>query len=204
MIYSLTGKISMIDENTIVVDTGVMAFEVVCSAFTAYALTGKQEPQTILTYLQVREDAMCLFGFKDAKEKKIFTVLLLVSGVGPKMAITVLSGLSIEDLVKAIVTSDIKTLSGIKGLGKKTAERIVLELNSKLGGSDSLENLLSNEAAVSTTTKVAMKKEVEEAYEVLVGTGLAKNDAIELAKNNYKDGMTSEELVVACFKNMHK
>ena len=204
MIYSLTGKISMIDENTIVVDTGVMAFEVVCSAFTAYALTGKQEPQTILTYLQVREDAMCLFGFKDAKEKKIFNDLLLVSGVGPKMAITVLSGLSIEDLVKAIVTSDIKTLSGIKGLGKKTAERIVLELNSKLGGSDSLENLLSNEAAVSTTTKVAMKKEVEEAYEVLVGTGLAKNDAIELAKNNYKDGMTSEELVVACFKNMHK
>ena len=204
MIYSLTGKISMIDENTIVVDTGVMAFEVVCSAFTAYALTGKQEPQTILTYLQVREDAMCLFGFKDAKEKKIFNDLLLVSGVGPKMAITVLSGLSIEDLVKAIVTSDIKTLSGIKGLGKKTAERIVLELNSKLGGSDSLENLLSNEAAVSTTIKVAMKKEVEEAYEVLVGTGLAKNDAIELAKNNYKDGMTSEELVVACFKNMHK
>ena len=204
MIYSLTGKISMIDENTIVVDTGVMAFEVVCSAFTAYALTGKQEPQTILTYLQVREDAMCLFGFKDTKEKKIFNDLLLVSGVGPKMAITVLSGLSIEDLVKAIVTSDIKTLSGIKGLGKKTAERIVLELNSKLGGSDSLENLLSNEAAISTTTKVAMKKEVEEAYEVLVGTGLAKNDAIELAKNNYKDGMTSEELVVACFKNMHK
>ena len=147
---------------------------------------------------------MCLFGFKDAKEKKIFNDLLLVSGVGPKMAITVLSGLSIEDLVKAIVTSDIKTLSGIKGLGKKTAERIVLELNSKLGGSDSLENLLSNEAAVSTTTQVAMKKEVEEAYEVLVGTGLAKNDAIELAKNNYKDGMTSEELVVACFKNMHK
>lgn len=203
MIYSLTGKISMIDENTIVVDTGTMAFEVVCSAFTAYALAGKEAPQTILTYLQVREDAMCLFGFKDAKEKKIFNDLLLVSGVGPKMAITVLSGLSIEELVKAIVTSDIKTLSGIKGLGKKTAERIVLELNSKLGGTDSLDNLLSNEV-VSTTSKVALKKEVEEAYEVLVGTGLAKNDAIEIAKNNYKEGMTSEELVVACFKNMHK
>lgn len=203
MIYSLTGKISMIDENTLVVDTGAMAFEVVCSSFAVYALTGKQEPQTMLTYLQVREDAMCLFGFKDAKEKRLFNDLLLVSGVGPKMAITVLSGLSADDLIRAIVSSDIKTLSGIKGLGKKTAERIVLELNSKLGGSDSLESLLSNEANLNGS-KVAMRKEVEEAYEVLVGTGLSKNDAIELAKNNYKDGMTSEELVVACFKNMHK
>ena len=203
MIYSLTGKISMIDENMIVVDTGTMAFEVVCSAFTAYALTGKQEPQTVLTYLQVREDAMCLFGFSSQKEKKIFNDLLLVSGVGPKMAITVLSGLSIDDLIRAIVTSDIKTLSSIKGLGKKTAERIVLELNSKLGGCDSLESLLSNEANVSGT-KVALRKEVEEAYEVLISTGLSKNDAIELAKNNFVDGMTSEQLVVACFKNMHK
>ena len=202
MIYSLTGKISMIDENTIVVDTGVMAFEVTCSAYTSYALTGRAEAQTILTYLQVREDAMCLFGFKDAKEKKIFNDLLLVSGVGPKMAVTVLSGLPIDDLIKAIVNSDIKTLSSIKGLGKKTAERIVLELNSKLGGNDSLENLISNDAVGSQ--KTAMRKEVEEAYEVLVSTGLQKTQAIEIAKNNYVEGMTSEQLVVACFKNMHK
>ena len=203
MIYSLTGKISMIDDSTLVVDTGVMAFEVTCSAYTCYALSGKQEQQTILTYLQVREDAMCLFGFKDAKEKKIFNDLLLVSGVGPKMAITVLSGLPIDDLIRAIVTSDIKTLSSIKGLGKKTAERIVLELNSKLGGNDSLENLLSNEANANQS-KVAMRKEVEEAYEVLIATGIQKNQAVELAKNNYVEGMTGEELVIACFKNMHK
>ena len=204
MIYSLTGKISMQDENTIVVDTGVMAFEVVCSAYTSFALAGKQEQQTILTYLQVREDAMCLFGFKDAKEKKIFNDLLLVSGVGPKMAITVLSGLPIDDLIKAIITSDIKTLSSIKGLGKKTAERIVLELNSKLGGNDSLENLISNEANLLSSKSNVMRKEIEEAYEVLVGTGLQKNHAIELAKNNFVEGMTSEQLVVACFKNMNK
>jgi len=202
MIYSLTGKISMIDENTLVVDTGTMAFEVVCSAYTAYALNGKSEPQTILTYLQVREDAMCLYGFKDVKEKKIFNDLLLVSGVGPKMAITVLSGLPIDEIIKAIVTSDIKTLSSIKGLGKKAAERVVLELNSKLGAGDSLENLISNQDA--SSAKIAIKKEIEEAYEVLVATGLQKNQAIELAKNNYVDGMTSEELVVACFKNNHK
>lgn len=203
MIYSLTGKISMINDNTLVVDTGTVAFEVCCSAYTCFSLSGREEQQTILTYLQVREDAMCLFGFKDMKEKKIFNDLLLVSGVGPKMAITILSGLPIDDLIRAIMTSDIKTLSSIKGLGKKTAERVVLELNSKLGGSDSLESMLSNDNGLSQT-KVAMRKEVEEAFEVLVGTGIQKSQAIELAKNNFVEGMTSEELVVACFKNMHK
>jgi hypothetical protein len=68
MIYSLTGKVSMQDENTIIVDTGVMAFEVTCSSFTAYTLSGRQEPQTVLTYLQVREDGMSLFGFANKKE----------------------------------------------------------------------------------------------------------------------------------------
>lgn len=200
MIYSLTGKVSRIDENTIVVDTGTIAYEVCCSGFTSFALSGKTEPQTVLTYLQVREDAMCLFGFLNAKEKKLFNDLLLVSGVGPKMAISVLSGLPIDEIIRAILSSDIKTLSGIKGLGKKTAERIVLELNSKLGGEASLENLISSDSSAGTKTI----KEIDEAYEVLVGTGMQKSEAMELAKNNYKEGMTGEELVLACFKNARK
>lgn len=202
MIYSLTGKVTLADENTIVVDTGVVAFEVCCSSFTAYELSAKQESQTILTYMQVREDAICLYGFLNQKEKKLFNDLLLVSGVGPKMAIAILSGLPIDDIVKAIITSDVKTLSKIKGLGKKTTERIVLELNSKLGGESSLENLISNEPQSQSHTK--LKKEIEEAYDVLVASGMLKNEALELAKNNYLDGMTSEELVVLCFKNARK
>lgn len=199
MIYSLTGKVSMIDENTIVVDTGAVAYEVVCSSFTAYTLAGTQETQTVLTYLQVREDAMCLYGFKNKQEKMIFNDLLLVSGVGPKMAVTVLSGLPVDDLVKAIVGGDVKTLSTIKGLGKKTAERIVLELGSKFGGENSLENILSENA---TNTKTALNKEMDEAVEVLVSTGVSKTSAVEIVKNNYEAGMTSEALVVKCFKNL--
>lgn len=200
MIYSLTGNVSMIDENTIVVDTGSVAYEVTCSTYAAYALCGKQEKQTVLTYLQVREDAMCLFGFKDKKEKLLFNDLLLVSGVGPKMAISVLSGLPTDEIIKAIMSSDVKTLSSIKGLGKKTTERIVLELNSKLGGESSLENLLENDAA--GQTKVVLTKEIDEAVQVLVSTGLSKTDATAIAKENYVQGMTSEELVVKCFKNL--
>ncbi len=202
MIYSLTGKISMIDENLIVVDTGSVAFEVVCSSYAAYKLSEKQEPQTILTHLQVREDGMTLFGFLDKKEKLLFSDLILVSGVGPKMAITILSGLPIDEIIKAIISSDVKLLSSIKGLGKKTSERIVLELNSKLGGEASLESLISNETI--TTGTPALNKEMEEAYDVLVNMGVQKAAATESVKNNYKSGMTSEQLVLECLKNLHK
>ena len=202
MIYSLTGKISMVDENTVVVDTGAVAFEVVCSTYTAYKLSDKQETQTILTYLQVREDGMSLFGFLDKKEKLLFNNLILVSGVGPKMAITILSGLPIDEIYRAIVSGDVKLLSSIKGLGKKTSERIVLELNGKLGGDTSIESLISNESTTLGTP--ALNKEMEEAYDVLVGMGVQKNTATESVKNNYKSGMTSESLVIECLKNLHK
>lgn len=199
MIYSLTGKVTMIDENTIVVNTGSVAFEVTCSSYTAYALANKAEDQTVLTYLQVREDAMSLYGFKDQKEKMLFNDLLLVSGVGPKMAISVLSGLPTDDIIRAIINSDVKTLSSIKGLGKKTTERIVLELNNKLGGADSLENLIASD---DSQMKIALVKEIDEAVQVLVSTGITKTKAIEIAKENYEKGITSEALVVKCFRNL--
>ena len=202
MIYSLTGKISMMDENVVVVDTGAVAFEVVCSSYTAYKLSEKQEPQTILTHLQTREDGMTLFGFLDKKEKMLFSDLILVSGVGPKMAITILSGLPIDEILKAIISGDVKLLSSIKGLGKKTSERIVLELNGKLGGESSLESLISNDS-ISLGTP-ALNKEMEEAYDVLVGMGVQKVTATESVKNNYKAGMSSESLVIECLKNLHK
>ena len=201
MIYSLTGKIEMLGENTVIVDTGAMAFEVLCSSYAAFALTGTKEPQTILTYLQVREDAMVLYGFKDKKEKTLFNELILVSGVGPKMAITILSGLPIDDIIGAILSNDIKLLSSIKGLGKKTAERVILELSGKLGGEGALDTLVGGEIPLMQSAQTRMKKELEEAYEVLVATGVQKNEALELVKNNFVDGMTSEELVLACFKN---
>ena len=201
MIYSLTGKISMLNENSVIVDTGVMSFEVICSTYTVYALSNSTEKQTILTYLQVREDAMCLYGFKDSKEKFIFNELMLVSGIGPKMAITILSGLSVSDLIKAITTSDVKTLSSIKGLGKKTAERIVLELNNKLGGVDGVESLISTDGSNFAGGSL-VSKEIEETVDVLVSMGIQKSKATEIAKANYVDGITSEELVVKCFKNL--
>ena len=131
----------------------------------------------------------------------MFLQLIGISSIGPKVAIGILSGINVAALSVAIVNGDVKTLSKLKGLGKKTTERIVLELNAKLGGESALDGLIAGEAE---TLKPAIKKEIEEAYEVLVSAGLQKNQAMELAKSNYVDGMTSEQLVVCCFKNMHK
>ena len=202
MIYSLTGKLTMIDENTLLVDTGSVGYEVICSTHTVFALSQIQEKQTILTYLQVREDAMCLYGFKDKREKHMFNELTQINGIGPKMAVTILSGLPLDEIVKAIVSSDIKTLSSIKGLGKKTAERIVLELNNKLGGEDGIESILSNSEPSPKIQVTKTCKEIEEAADVLFTMGIARIHGLELAKKHFVNGMTGEELVVKCLKNL--
>lgn len=206
MIYSLKGKISVIDENTVVVDTGSVSFEVICSTHTAYEFSQSKEVQTILTYMQVREDAMTLFGFKNQQEKSLFNELSQISGIGPKKAISVLSGLKLEELVKAITTQDVKMLSTIKGLGKKTAELIILKLSGKLGGIEGIEGLLSSSADANSNliTMIEAKnaKAIDETIEVLVSTGVSKANALEMAKKHYVSGMTSEELVFLCFKNM--
>ena len=118
------------------------------------------------------------------------------------MAVTILSGLPIDEIIKAIISGDVKLLSSIKGLGKKTSERIVLELNSKLGGESSLESLISTDSITLGTP--ALNKEMEEAYDVLVNMGVQKAADTESVKNNYKAGMSSEALVLECLKNLHK
>lgn len=127
MIGYVSGKVISNDENVVLIENGGIGYEVNCSAAALSRLLCEREGG-VYTYLQVKEDGILLFGFDTAEEKKMFLKLLSVSGVGAKMAINVLSGMSIKDLAVAIASSDIKTLSKIKGLGKKTAERIIVEL----------------------------------------------------------------------------
>ena len=102
-----------------------------CSAGAAAKLQGAAEGE-VYVYTAVREDGIFLYGFATPEEKSMFLKLVSVSGVGPKMGIAVLSGMNLSALALAIATSDVKTLSKIKGLGKKTAERIILELREKI------------------------------------------------------------------------
>lgn len=200
MIYSVNGKISFEQDNVVVVDTGAVAFECLCSANTIYKLTANGgTEQRLLTYLQVREDGMSLFGFFDNDEKKLFLNLISVSGIGPKMAIQVLSHGSVGAIIEAITAGDTRLLSSIKGLGKKTAERICLELKDKVDALSGDNNLVSGLGLTKGRTQA-----IDDAIEVLVSLGVSKNDAKALADSCTDASMTAEEAVKACLKGMRR
>ena len=131
MIYKIKGVILEKDTNMIVVDTGGIAYEAVCSLATYSSVGSLGEICELYTYIAVREDGIYLYGFATKEEKRLFLMLISVSSIGPKMAVKILGGIGCESLIAAISSSDHQMLSTIPGIGKKTAERIVVELKDK-------------------------------------------------------------------------
>jgi Holliday junction DNA helicase RuvA len=132
MIAHLRGVILSKSPNQIVVECAGVGYEVAISVATFSALPEAGKAAALHIYTNVREDQIALFGFAELPEKRLFEKLLTITGIGPKLAITVLSGISAERLVAAIRGGDHATLTRIPGIGKKTAERVVLELKDKL------------------------------------------------------------------------
>ena len=134
MIGRITGILVEKHPPQIVVSCQGVGYEIDVPMSTFYPLPRTGEEVTLLTHLVVREDAHLLFGFLTVAERAAFRQLLRISGVGPKVALAVLSGLSVEDLAAAVATEDAVRLTKVPGIGKKTAERLVLELRDKLPG----------------------------------------------------------------------
>src|ERR1700741_1735728 len=134
MITSLDGKLASALPTQVVVLVGGIGYEVFIPLSSYDKLPSVGQPLQILTHLHVRKDAHVLYGFMTAAERDLFRLLVNhVSGIGPKLALAVLSGMSVGNFKTAVVNSEIAAISKISGLGKKTAERIVLELKDKLG-----------------------------------------------------------------------
>ena len=132
MIASLRGLLTEKGSATCLIEAGGVGYLVSISTWTARALPGMSEPVFLWTRQVVREDAVALFGFADREELRLFDLLIGVSGVGPKLALAVLSGLRPDALARAIRTEQLGTLIAIPGIGRKTAERLVVELRDKL------------------------------------------------------------------------
>lgn len=132
MIAHLRGRLFTKHPGHAIVEAGGVGYEVIISIPTFTALPAEGAEVSLHIYTQVREDVLALYGFLDAKEKRLFERLITVSGVGPKLAVTILSGLSPERTVAAIRAQDHATLTHIPGVGKKLAERLVVELKDKL------------------------------------------------------------------------
>lgn len=193
MISFIVGTIEEKRENILVLECGGIGYELTISGTTYETLPLIGERVKILTYLQVREDGISLFGFSTEDERELFNKLISVSGVGPKMAIGVLSGMKISDLLISIAREDTVVLSKIKGLGKKTAERIVLELKDKIspiGFVETEENITFDQTAI------------DDACEALISLGVPKNDALRLARANATETSTAEEIVANSLRNM--
>jgi len=140
MIAHLTGKLLEKHANAAIIDVGGVGYDVTIPLSTFYELGEPGSDVGLRIHTHVREDAIQLFGFKSSRERDLFLRLLSVQGVGPKLAITMLSGMSADEMVLAIRKEDLARLTGIPGVGRKTAERLVIELRDKvsdIGGSDS-------------------------------------------------------------------
>lgn len=198
MITFLKGKIDGYSENLLEVNVNGVGYEVFATSGAVSNYASIEGEVCIPTYLQVREDAVNLFGFKDKKEKAMFLKLITVSGVGPKLALTILSSVSEQDLCIAIATDDVKMMSKIKGLGKKTAEKIIVELREKVGSLD------TSGAALPLMASSADPSAIQDAALALESLGLTSGDAYKIASRLATSDDTAETLIKKCLKDMAK
>ena len=197
MIGYVKGKVKYISPEYVLLEVNGVGYEIVCSGAAFSRLSGADEGE-VYTYLQVKEDGVTLFGFADVQEKSLFLKLVSVSGVGAKMAISVLSSMRPSEVSEAIATADSKRLSAVKGLGKKTAERIILELHGKI----SADELLGSSVATGSVP-MPSSAEDDDAVAALMGLGFTKAEsarAVERAKAS--GAVTVEQIIAAALRGM--
>lgn len=187
----ISGKVAAVSENKVVIDCGGVGFCLTSSAFGVAEAAKKQEVK-MPVYLAVRDDALELFGFSDYAERELFLQLIGVSGVGPKLAIAVLSGMTADRLTSAIASGNAAALSTIKGVGKKTAERIVLELKGKVAPATG-DIGVAAEASVLPDEKSVL---------ALMGLGYERKEAENAVKKVFKPDMSTEDIVLAALRNL--
>lgn len=196
MFAFITGIIEEKDNNIVTINCNGVGFELNVSDTTISNLPKTDEPATVYTYMAVREDAINLFGFASKEEKSVFLKLINVSGIGGKMAVAILSAMPVPDLIDAIVNENIKLLSSVKGLGKKTAERLILELKNSF---DDLQlSMLKPNNGVPITSAI------DEAIDTLVAMGLTRFDATQLVKNVATQEDTAESIIKKSLKSLNR
>lgn len=196
MFSFISGTIEAKDTNILVINCNGVGFELNVSETTNFELGNIGDFAKVHTYMAVREDAINLFGFATLEEKNTFLKLINVSGIGGKMAIAILSAMPVVNLVDAIITEDIKLLSSIKGLGKKTAERLVVELKNSF---DDLQISMLKPTAAPINTSA-----VNEAIDTLVAMGMHRNEATQIVKGVASADDTAEVIVRKSLKNMNR
>jgi Holliday junction DNA helicase RuvA len=199
MIGFLKGRLASKQPPSLMVDVNGVGYELEAPMSTFYGLPATGEPVALYTHLVVREDAHILFGFGTESERRLFRGLLKVSGVGPKIALGILSGASVEDFLRIIEAEDIAMLTRIPGIGRKTAERVIIEMR------DSVQKLAvpAPREAGAPMISAATSPQTE-AFAALVALGYKPPEATRLLKAADEPGLSTTEIIRRALKSAAK
>ena len=197
MIESIFGKLIKKEPTFAVIDMNGMRLKISITIATFEKLTSIETPVELMTYLHVREDILDLYGFYDDIERDVFIKLIGVSGIGPRSAITILSGATPKDFKQRIIAEDVKSLTVIPGIGPKTAKRIILELKEKFVGEDvDISNLLGTEKT---------SDEIKDVVQALLSLGYKRgqiNESLKKIKDAGEIEGSIEELIKKALAKM--
>lgn len=182
MISFIHGLIADTTETSVILDNHGIGYEIFMTGNSIEQASRVNGEIRIHTYFHVREDVMQLYGFLSKDDLEMFRLLLNVNGIGPKAALGVLAGLTADELRFAVLSDDIKTLSKAPGIGKKTAQKLILELKDKLKLEDAFEKKLAHEQEVSAGAGSGLHDGRQEAVEALVALGYSSTDAMRAVR----------------------
>jgi holliday junction DNA helicase RuvA len=198
MIGFLKGRLASKQPPSLMVDVNGVGYELEAPMSTFYGLPATGEPVALYTHLVVRDDAHILFGFGTEGERRLFRGLLKVSGVGPKIALGILSGASVDDFLHIIEMEDIAMLTRIPGVGRKTAERVIIEMR------DSVQKFMPATKEGAMPLSAAAASPQNEAFAALVALGYKPPEATRLLKTADEPGLSTTEIIRRALKSAAK
>lgn len=182
MISFIRGLVADTTENAVILENNGIGYEIFMTGSSIEQVSRIDREVKIHTYFQVREDAMQLYGFLSKDDLEMFRLLLNVNGIGPKAALGVLAGLTADELRFAVLSDDIKTISKAPGIGKKTAQKLILELKDKLKLEDAFEKKLAHEQEAASVSGFLIHDGRQEAAEALIALGYSSTDAMKAVR----------------------
>jgi Holliday junction DNA helicase RuvA len=185
-----------LDEHAVLVDVAGVGYELEVTPDTRSTLPAVGQDVALYTHLSIRDDAHLLYGFAALAERDLFRLLIKISGVGPKLALTLLAGLNVADLARCIRDSDVARLVKLPGIGRKTAERLVVELR------DRIDHFVRVPDGARPRPNDAIRQVLEEAERALIALGYRPAEASRAVGNAYVNGHSTEDVVRAALKNM--
>lgn len=201
MISYIRGELISIEDDKVIVDVNGVGFAIYMPAQSIGLLPETGEEVRLHTYMNVREDAIQLYGFLTKDDLKVFKLVIGVSGIGPKGGLSILSQMTPDDLRFAVMANDSKAIAKAPGIGKKTAEKLIIELKDKLSIEDVLNKAVDNETI--TVTNQASNEIQAEAIQALVALGYGNSESTKAVKQVHMDeDMTVEDVLKQALKNM--